>query len=334
MRRNWKSKLSICLAALLICLVPVNTTWAEEETQTVSGNDLDTAVQPTEGIQEDSDMSVQPTEAEAYSVAETDGGPVILADGEGVDETESAGGLPTIRIFLGDSSDNIAGDVKLSEEDVEYIYVNNHDQWLTISVSVDEGVELKFFEYDFMFTSPAGEIEYTEQEVEENTKIPLDRDGKYFLLVTAKVDDNTLANVESDIIVDTKKPEIIGIEAGGSYPEGKEFQVREDYLESVWINGDKQDNSGSYKITAKDGGNFCEIKARDKAGNEETCVIRTGKSPEQNDIAGSGFYVLEDGEAYHLVPGSWTVFGDKTVYQGDSVFYVSERNLILFQKND
>lgn len=136
------------------------------------------------------------------------------------------------------------------------------------------------------------------------------------------------------VVWDTVKPVIKGVEGGKTYPEGTEFQVEDTNLDKVLVNGKEvSPENGKYKVAAN--GTSCEIKAIDKAKNESGFSISVSGTvtPETGSvISQNGEYALKAGEKYHLAEGSWKVDGDKSVYRGDSDFYVTTEGKYKFSK--
>lgn len=166
--------------------------------------------------------------------------------------------------------------------------------------------------------------------------IPVLVDGNYVLYVKAKGEDNQTAYAwAGGIIVDTKQPEVTGIEDGKTYPEGTVFQVKDDNLDSVTINEQPAvpEEDGSYKVVAN--GTSCVIKAKDKAENSICYSITVlGEEPgEESDvISKNGTYSLKAGKEYQLTAGRWKLAGDRAVYQGGNTFYVGSDGNYTFIK--
>lgn len=96
-------------------------------------------------------------------------------------------------------------------------------------------------------------------------------------IIYAKITDNAsnVAYISSpEIIVDTVKPVITGIENGQTYYGEKTFTVTETNLSKVTVNDiEIQPVSGVYTISPSDSVTAYTVKAIDKAGNETTAVV-------------------------------------------------------------
>lgn len=224
---------------------------------------------------------------------------------------------------------------------IEYdTYVGNHDQQLSIS---GENVTVLYYYLDTA-ANTSDESKSEEQladlwQVAERVngqEIRLGQDGKYVLYVKAESADGQVVYARTGgIVIDATAPVIVGIDDGGTYPEGTSFGVTDDNLESVLINEQPAAPSadGTYQVAAAAYSSSCVIRAKDKAGNETVYSITVEEQePDIRYIWVSGSYALKAGRDYHLGDGKWTLEGDSTVYQGGSTFYVREDGEYRFQK--
>lgn len=347
MRKKRKYSAALCLAGLLGCMMPMSTMKAAEGAETpktVSENDLDFMLQEDE-VYENEEYSVQ-DDLENTVLSEQDAAAdadLMLTEAQFYD----AGGEGGVPISIADSAIQISFGGKDVTRNLgvepEYKYVNNHDQSFTISVStgsvsyyLDQDVSAGIKSEEQL----GGVADWTGLPQNNNDQIVLDQDGQYVLYVKAESEDNQISYVRSVIVVvDATKPVISGIESGGTYSAGTVFQVKDANLETVHVNQNSvsPDGNGNYSVIAKSATEpSCEIKARDKAGNETTIsvtVTETVREPgEGNTIPQSGAYSLKAGTPYHLDAGNWTVNGDGTVYSGGITFYVTEDRTYLFRK--
>lgn len=155
----------------------------------------------------------------------------------------------------------------------------------------------------------------------------------YVLYVKAEANGQTVYARSGGIVVDTQIPVVTGVEDGKSYPEGTPFKVEDNIdLESVTLNGIPVTLApdGSYQGSVS--GTSYVIWAKDKAGNEMTCSIGVSKDPANNIISENGIYSLKADTPYQLAAGEWQVGGDKSVYSGNSKFYVKDKRDYTFTK--
>lgn len=225
---------------------------------------------------------------------------------------------------------------------VSYEYINYSMQGFAFEVSASHAARI--FYYLDKVTDRNDEAKGAEQmdslswtqKQSDAENISLLNDGTYVLYVKAEGDGGQVTYARSDGIVgDTQAPKVIGAEDGKAYPEGTVFQIEDDNLESVTINGKPVALSadGKYQVTAN--GTSCVIKAKDKAGNFTSCSIAiTGKDPSEdgNVISKSGVYALKKGVSYQLSAGKWKISGDSSVYAGGNDFYVkADQNCMLIK---
>lgn len=224
--------------------------------------------------------------------------------------------------------------------EIVYKYVNNHD--LAFECSADQETAKLSYCLD-AFTGTIAEAKGAEQidswteASSSSTRIPLSADKSYVLYVKAVgADGQTTYARSGGIVVDTTPPNVSNLVNGGTYAEGTVFWVRDDHLdlESVTVNEKPVTPApdGSYQVSAN--GTSCVIKAKDKAGNEMTCSITvSGKDLAENGvISANGIYSLKAGTSYELAGGEWQVGGDKSVYSGNSNFYVKDDRDYTFTK--
>lgn len=376
MHGKWKSLLAFGMAALIGCMIPAGTMLAAEDGEQISsvsdntitgGGDVipdenlnpdgvedgkaDTVVNPEE-VRTDADAEKDEetnTVPAAGTVQEADAPVVFAAAGAaptaaGVEEPQS-GSVPIIEIQWQGQDQTC----QLSDK-IAYEYVNNKDQ--SLSCSAMQGTEPAAFWYYLDNVSDLDAAAKTPDVIQamnpettwtkaENSpvSVPLSSDCAYVLYVMTEGDSGYGYARSGGIVVDTEKPEIIGVEDGETYAEGTEFTVQDANLESITINGQAVELAadGKYKVTAN--GTSCVIYAKDKAGNDVSCSIvvdvqEPGKEPgADNTISEGGRYALTVGTAYQLAEGTWSIFGDKSVYAGGGSFYVKTDGNYIFIKH-
>lgn len=226
---------------------------------------------------------------------------------------------------------------------IDYIYVNNKGK--AFEILPGQGVKYYYYlDLAEKVTDPAkdeGQLAslWSKDSERDSFTMGLGDEQNYVLYVKAVGTDNQTVYARSGgVVVDTTVPEIIGVEEGKIYPAGTAFTVSDANLDVVMVNEKiaAPESDGSYRVRAN--GTSCLIRAKDKAGNEKTCSITVigGNSEEDPTedtvISESKVYALKAGVKYHLAAGKWKVNGDKTVYQGDSDFYVKEDGNYKFKK--
>lgn len=252
-------------------------------------------------------------------------------------EDQENTGAPVIDITLNGENCKVDG----LGGDIEYKYFNYSDVELAFSAS-QNGTKITFSYYldnnpgdkakdDIPWSGDCTSMSWT-----------LSSNKSYVVYVKAEKDGQTVYARSCGIVVDTIAPEIVGLEAGKTYPEGTTFKVEDANLDVVMVNGTPvtPESDGNYRVKAN--GTSCVIKAIDKAKNENNCSVTVfgGETPGTGDetpetdniISKSGVYTLKAGVKYHLAEGKWKVDGDKSVYQGDSDFYVKSDGDYKFKK--
>lgn len=183
---------------------------------------------------------------------------------------------------------------------------------------------------------------YTAQEIEQ--KIPswteykeavVLPDNKTYVLY-AKAEDNS-GNVSyastTGIIIDTIAPSIAQMESGKTYYGNSTFTVKDDYLETVVVDGKTIKVSGStHTLTIPADNSLHTISAADRAGNTVSCNFYVNETWLRDGISMSGLYPLEPDNSYKLCKGKWKVAGDSTIYEGNCTVYVDESSNFDFQK--
>ncbi|MDE6212995.1 MAG: hypothetical protein K2M70_05915 [Lachnospiraceae bacterium] len=378
MHRKWKSMSALGMAVLLGCLVPMNTMLAaEDDTEVVQEVEADSdsdveVVSDAEEISDDNESIGDETDAEDENADnEADAEEENIA-GEGNVEDENVivevdvanDGDEGIEV-MSEAEEPEAGDVAVQADapvinitwqgqsyiydmggKIDYTYVNNENQMLECSASQD-GKAVSFSYYLDEVTDieaeakSAEEITWPDGQTSPWVRI-LSRNANYVLYVKAVGKDGQTVYARSGgIVVDTIAPEIVGVEAGKTYPEGTSFTVEDANLDVVMINESPVTpaSDGSYRVKAN--GTSCMIRVKDKAGNENTCrIIVFGKLPEEepdeptedNVISASGTYSLKTCTSYQLAAGTWQIDGDITVYQGGGTFYVKAAGDYSFTK--
>ena len=342
MYRKRKGLSVLGMAALIGCLMPMGTMLAAEENteivQEIGGDSVsdNTVVSEDEAVPDDENVSDK---------LNTDDGIALLSEIEnepeaGDAETQASIAAPVIDIkWQGQSQKYDLGGK------IDYKYVNNHDQAFECSVSQDgQAVSLEYCLETVAYTATEAKGEekmdsLSWQSVQSSSEsISLSKDGSYILYVKAVGADGQTTYARSGaIVVDTIVPAVSPLLDGKTYPEGTAFQVSEANLESVKVNGKlvTPESNGIYRVSANGTSSSCVIRVKDKAGNEMTCSITvSGRDPseEGNVISESGMYSLKTGDAYELSEGKWQIYGDSTVYQGGSTFYVTKAGDYIFTK--
>ena len=322
---NRKKAAALGLAVALGCMMPMSTMLAAEDdaenaVSSVSDNDV---------LYEEENVSIFAAE-EIEPAAE-------IKEAEAPQEQNA----PVISITRGgaDKTGNLGGEIAFE-------YTNNLGTLFEISVAQSDGNASVYYYLDKVTDKEAKAKEEADmdslgwgQKQSPSMSIePLD-DGCYVVYVKVEAGGQKYYARSSGIVVDTQKPVIKGVESGKTYPEGTLFQVEDANLDYVLVNEQPAaPENGNYKVAAN--GTSCMIRARDKAGNEETCSVTVFGSetpgPETPDdsnvILESGEYALKAGVKYHLGAGSWKVGGDKSVYQGGIDFYVTAGGSYQFTK--
>lgn len=368
MCRNWKRMAALGLAVLLGCIMPMSTMLAAEdnvetEGDSVSDNDVsDENVPDVEDIpgyeevedgeekadagdentpddgnadltQQDGILTVTETEsdveAKAAETSESTNAPEIVIKRDGANKTCSLGG--EIAFEYTNSSWGATFDVSVgsSDQGISFFYCRDKVTDMKAGARTEEEMDSLYW-----------------QEETSDVSITLLNDGCYVIYVKVIAGAKTYYARSSGIVVDTRKPVIKGVEEGKPYPEGTLFQVEDANLDYVLVNEQPAAlENGSYKVAAN--GTSCVIRAKDKAGNEETCSIIVSGSitpgeeePEPGEekpetgqvISESGEYTLKAGVKHHLAEGTWKLGGDKSVYRGGNDFYVNADGNYTFSK--
>lgn len=333
MYRNWKGAAVVGMAALLGCMMPTGTMLAAEE-KSVSENDVSYGDENMpDGESVDAIQGVSILTAAAEPNMETQDNDDDDDDDDENDENDASEEVnaPKISITRGGDKALPLGDA------VAFEYTNNRDALFDVGVEKNGREVLLFYclepvtdrEAEAKKEADMSSLTWEEIQTPPMT-IKSQQDGCYVVYVKAVAGTKTYYARSGGIVVDTKQPVIKGVEEGETYPEGTLFQVEDDNLDYVLVNEQRvTPESGKYKVAAN--GTSCVIRAKDKADNEKTCSINVSgnaaqepEMPEEDEmISKGGTYALKAGEKYHLTAGKWKVDGDKSVYSGDSDFYVT-----------
>lgn len=218
--------------------------------------------------------------------------------------------------------------------DIEYKYFNNPDLELEFSAS-QNGTKITFSYY--LDNDPGDKAKEDIEWIDDCSlmKWTLSSNKSYVVYVKAERNGQTVYARSCGIVSDTIAPKIVGVENGKTYPEGTRFTVEDANPDVVMVNETSAapESDGNYQVKAN--GTSCVIRAKDKAGNETVYSINVegNKTPEAADlISESGVYTLKAGVKYHLAAGNWKIDGDKSVYQGESDFYVKNDGDYIFKK--
>ena len=249
-------------------------------------------------------------------------------------EVQASTDAPVIAITLNEENYKVDG---LGGE-IAYKYTKSSDSKLKLSASQD-GNPVEFYYY---LDKNPGDTAMEENQINWSDAVSslstvvevLSNNKTYVVYVKAEANGQTVYARSCGIVVDTIAPKIVGVEAGKTYSPGTPFTVEDANLDVVMVNETPvtPSSDGTYQVKAN--GTNCMIRAKDKAGNEQTCSITVfGEEPEDNTvISKSGTYSLKPGVSYQLTAGKWKVGGDSTVYQGGRSFYVSSSGDYSFTK--
>ncbi|MDE7249254.1 MAG: hypothetical protein K2N82_05075 [Lachnospiraceae bacterium] len=367
MYKKWKSVAALGMAVLIGCMMPMSTMMAaaedsqedvqESEMDSVSddedilddenagdeenvddenvGDEVNADEDENTGdeVNEDDENTEDVISADEYADDEvnTDNDDIaVMSETEGSEtgdtETLASVAAPEIEIkWQGESYICSLGGK------IEFIYVNNGGQAFECSASQAASLSYCLEQvYPNDVAKDEGWMKYMTWQDEQPS---FRGDAHYVLYVKAVgADGQTTYARSGGIVVDTQMPVVTGVEDGKSYPEGTQFKVEDNNLESVTVNEKPVTPApdGSYQVSAN--GTSCVIKAKDKAGNETTYSITITRDPAENVISESGIYPLKAGISYQLAEGQWQVSGDKSVYSGSSTFYVKEDGDYTFTK--
>ncbi len=168
-------------------------------------------------------------------------------------------------------------------------------------------------------------------------------DGRYILYVKVVNREKGTCTYASSggIVIDSTNPMIFtdingqtgALESGGSYYGNLTFWAEDTNLAMVMVDGRIVNLQEQHYTIFADNKEHV-ITARDFAGNEVSCSIYVYKELLPREITESGEYLLLRDIPYKLSGGTWTIPGDRTVYQGDLIFYVSETTRRFLCKSD
>lgn len=379
MYRKWKSVTALGMAALIGCLMPMGTMMAAEEnpeavqeveedsetdvvdnSEAISGDNENAGVEEDAGTDENAGDEINADDENADGEVNADDENVddevnvddvivddeVNIDNDGIEvmsETEAEAGeevqassaAPVIDIkFNGQSSKyDLDGNI-------DYIYVNNHDQAIECSASQDDQTVLLYYYIDNSGSTTVKGIEGITSWTEASStseRISFSDDKSYVLYVKAVGADGQTAYARSGgIVVDTVAPDVsISLVNGETYPEGTKFQVVDKNLESVEVNGVDVTSGWNavYQVSANGTSTSCVIRLKDKAGNEKIYSVNVSKAPADDGvISANGIYALTAGTSYQLGEGQWQVDSDKSVYSGGNTFYVGTDGNYRFTK--
>ena len=222
---------------------------------------------------------------------------------------------------------------------IDYKYVKDPDQKLELSATQDNN-PVTFYYYIDNNPGPtameADQVNWSGAVSSLSTVAEMLSSNKtYVVYVKAESDGQTVYARSCGIVVDTEAPKVTGVTDGGTCSEGTIFHVEDPNLESVKVNGKSLTlaSDGNYQVTAY--GTSCEIKAKDKAGNETVCKVNVsgGRELATGDvITVNGTYSLKAGVPYKLSAGEWRIAGDSTIYKGGNTFYVMISDNYKFTK--
>lgn len=215
---------------------------------------------------------------------------------------------------------------------------------LTISVSDSEsGVREQSIKYHLADQDLFAENKvYTSQEIEEKIpswteyREPIVLPGDKTYILYAKAEDNN-GNVSyastTGIIIDTTAPSIDHMENGKTYYGDSTFTIKDDYLETVTVDGKTiKATSSTYTLTIQADNKLHTIDAADRAGNPVSYRFYVKETWLRDGISINGLYPLSPDNSYKLCSGKWKVAGDSTIYEGNHTIYVSESSNFNFEK--
>lgn len=262
MCRKWRRAAALGVTVLLGCMVPMSTMLAAEddvktEVDSVSNNDMsdeDVDLMQTAGA-----LNVEGTEPNvvpnAEKTSESMDAPEIVIKRDGVNKACSLGGEIVFEYTNNSWGATFEVSVNSSDQEISLFYCQNKVTDMKAEAKTEEQMDSLYW-------------------LEETSPVSISplNDGCYVIYVKVIAGAKTYYARSSGIVVDTVKPVIKGVEAGKSYSEGTLFQVEDANLDYVLVNEQPAAlENGSYKVAAN--GTSCVIRAKDKAGNEETCSI-------------------------------------------------------------
>lgn len=360
MCRKWKKTAALGLAVLIGGMMPMSTMLAAED-NTEAAQEVETDFVSDEEVgADDGNAGGEEAKADDGNI----GGEMNADDENAADDVTADNGTDPVNgqnvsIEFMPASDAVeAGHAEIQENTdapvinitlngesckvdglgggISYQYTNVSNSKLGLSASLNNTPILFCYYLD---DNPG-------DEAKDNDDIPwsgkcstmnweLSSNKAYVVYMKAEANEQTVYARSCGVVVDTIAPEIVGVEEGGTYPAGTAFTVSDANLDVVMVNETPvtPESDGSYRVRAN--GTSCVIRAKDKAGNERTCSITVsgGETPgTDNVISADGVYPLKAGVKYHLAEGNWKVDDDKSVYQGDSDFYVKEDGDYKFSK--
>lgn len=370
MHRKWKKMAALGMAVLLGCLMPMGTMLAAEDdtevvqdVETDSDSDAD-VVSDAEAISDDNES----VDAEETAEEENAGDEADVADENAGDEAdmvdENTGdeadadndGVEGIEV-MSETEEPQAGDIEVQEDtaapviditlngenckvdglggDIEYKYTSTPNSKLAWSATQNgTPIMLRYYLDENPGDKAKGEEDISWSGDCSSMQWELSSNKTYVVYVKAEKNGKTVYARSCGVVVDTTAPKIVGVENGGTYPEGTTFKVEDANLDVVKVNESpvSPEADGSYQVKAN--GTSCVIRAIDKAKNETVYTITVfGGTPEENTvISENGTYSLKADQKYQLAAGKWKVDGDSTIYQGGRTIYVKAAGDYSFTK--
>ena len=373
MYRKWKSLTALCMAALIGCLMPMDTMLAAEddievvqEVEADSDTDVisddETISDDNESIGDDMDAEAANADDEVNADDENTADEVDVEDENVVDEADTDNDGDEGMEVMSETEEPEAGDIEVQENTaapeiiimwdgqsykydmggkIDYKYVNNANQMFECSASQD-GKAVSFSYYLDEVTDieaeakSAEEITWPDGQTSPWVRI-LSRNANYVLYVKAVGKDGQTVYARSGgIVVDTIAPKIVGVEAGKTYPEGTSFTVEDANLDVVMVNESPVTpaSDGSYRVKAN--GTSCMIRVKDKAGNENTCsIIVFGKLPEEEPEEPTEDTVISASGTYSLKTGTaYRLEAGTWQVGGDDTVYQGGRTIYVTADGD
>lgn len=320
MKKKHKNISALCLTALLVCLLPVNTMLAAAENTdpvqdassgaAVVEQKQEDAVENT--VSEESEADTEDQETESVTEGEQEAEPATEESQETDTAEETGLGLvsgndavsqPQVQVFSDNSAmeDNSAAPViriTLQGENVTQQlggsidivkYLNNQDQSFDISVSGADGGSVWYFlsrDKESMDATPT-EIPWSKVNSDADKTVLFHHvDGKYVLYVKVEVGGQSYYARSGGVVVDTVAPVITGVTDGGTCKAGTTFTVQDANLDTVTINNEiaAPTDDGNYRVKTGENSTSCVIRATDKTKHETIVSITVeGESDDDDD---------------------------------------------------
>ncbi|MGN0436259.1 MAG: hypothetical protein ACI4D8_06515, partial [Wujia sp.] len=174
--------------------------------------------------------------------------------------------------------------------------------------------------------------EYSDKlEIKEST------DGLLVYLKKTNTGEKTSGIKVSKIKIDKTAPVILNAASGDTiYGDSAEIIIKDDNLKEILVNGESvefEDGEATLQLASNNGEEKYEIVCVDIAGNKsEIKVVVAANWMKTRLIPSNEKVKLLKEYSYSLGGGKWKVFGDSTVYSGDTSFYVTSDGEYTFSQ--